>query len=534
MKAKTSLGLVMLVLAVTAGAQTNSVTTNSPSARGLRPLSLRDCLDLALRRNFDVQIARLNPPVARYDLSAAYGFEYDPVFSFGASRTFGNNPPMVDVNKVNPIDPYQLTTDTLSAGLNGRLTPGLAYNVGTFTSDFSGYTDLLEPLTGAWTILPPPYYTLNGAMYGVASNRLNHFLQSSVGVQLRQSLLKDFWIDAGRMQIQVSQKNVKISEQALLMQLMATILTVQTAYYDLIYAAENLKVMNKSLQVARGLYDQDHQKYKAVALTELGEKLAESGVRTAEANVLQAEELLELKRNTLRNLILDDLARTTPEIPQPTDSLVVVWLPPDRSASYQLAMQKRPDVLEARLALERQGIMVRYADNQRYPALDLVGGVSGSGVDDTSRSSTYSDAFSSQANYSVGVILRVPLGNIEARNKYKATQTQQAQAKLRLSQVTQNVYVQVDDSLRTLEFTYKRIEKARESRIAAELALTYENLRYAAGASTSLHVLEVERNLVSTQTAEIQAIVDYNKAQAQLAFNEGTSLEKNQIKVDFK
>jgi hypothetical protein len=47
-------------------------------------------------------------------------------------------------------------------------------------------------------------------------------------------------------------------------------------------------------------------------------------------------------------------------------------------------------------------------------------------------------------------------------------------------------------------------------------------------------VSEYERRLVSARTAEILAVVDYSKAVAQLHFNEGTTLEKNQITVDFK
>src|SRR5207247_2270254 len=54
-------------------------------------------------------------------------------------------------------------------------------------------------------------------------------------VTLRQPLLKNFWIDATRMNIWVSKKRLQMSELGLRFQILNIVTAVQMAYYDLIF-----------------------------------------------------------------------------------------------------------------------------------------------------------------------------------------------------------------------------------------------------------------------------------------------------------
>jgi outer membrane protein TolC len=534
MKPDKSLCVAVSLLALAAGAQTNAVSTNGATPPKIRSISLRECLDSALQHNLDVQIARISPNVVRFQLKASYGAQYDPVFSFGASKGLVDMPPVPDAKKTGIDNPYELETVTMESGLSGKLTPGLSYNLGGYSSDFFGNTTLLSPAFDNNDPGGPPYYTVNGILYGTAARRPDQWFQSAAEVGLKQSLLKDFWIDSGRMQIQVNKKNLKISEQSLLMQIMTTVLAVENAYYDLVYAEGNVKVMQKALVLAQELLAGDRQKVSAGTLPPLSEKLAASRVETAQANLLTAEELRDTKRGDLRNLLTDDFVRGPEEILEPLDGLGEAWTPPNRAASLQIAMEKRPDAIQARTELERQGIYVRYTANQMYPSLDMVGMYGGVGVNDTSRSDSLGDVFEfKNPAYTVGVVLKMPLSNTEARNKHKASKELQRQALLRLKKVEQEIFLQLDNTIKALGKVYGRIAATRQARIYAEAALDAEKQKLQGGMSTTFLVSEYERNLVTARTAEILALVDYNKALAQLAFNEGTILEKNQIKVDF-
>src|SRR5512142_1997758 len=68
---------------------------------GTRPLSLRQCFDLALSRNLDLQIEHLNASIAGYNLFSTYGV-YVPTLSFRAEHDFVNQPGDFDPKKVNP------------------------------------------------------------------------------------------------------------------------------------------------------------------------------------------------------------------------------------------------------------------------------------------------------------------------------------------------------------------------------------------------------------------------------------------------
>lgn len=538
-----SLCWCLCLLSLPLGAQTNTAATAAPGAMPQRSLSLHDCIGLALQHNLDVQMLRHAPTIARYNLKAAYGVQYDPVFSFGAKREFAEVPPITDPKKASKAlapgladrsgidNPYSVTADVLEADLSGKLTPGLSYTLGGSSSELSGDARLLTPFSGPI----PPNFTVNGVPYIVAGKVTYGYFFSQMGLSLKQSLLKNFWIDSARMQIQLNKKDLKISEQELRQQLMTTILAVQVAYYDLVFASENVKVMQKSLSLSQELFDADRRRVSVGTLPPLSESMSESLVETAKANLLGAEELMEAKRNALRNLLTDDATQAPDEILNPSETLTVVWGNPHRADSLQAAMKYRPEVIEARLQTEKQGIIVRYNYNQMFPSLDLVGSYGAMGVDDSSRSATFGAIGDSTfPTYSVGVLLQIPLSNTAARNRWHASKEARIQSLLNQKKIEQNVFFQVDDTLKALEKTYKRVGATRKAAEFAQAAYEAERKKLEGGTSTSFAVSQYDDRQVAARTAEIMAVVDFNKALAQLAFHEGTSLEKNQVKLDLQ
>src|SRR4051812_31008372 len=82
---KTFFGLALgSLLSLTLHAQ----TTNQI----VRSLSLKECLDLALVNNLEVQIDRYSPEIANYLLRASYG-AYDPTLELTAKKSFVDQPP---------------------------------------------------------------------------------------------------------------------------------------------------------------------------------------------------------------------------------------------------------------------------------------------------------------------------------------------------------------------------------------------------------------------------------------------------------
>src|SRR5664279_3000610 len=101
---------------------------STPSLASIRPLSLQECLELALSRNLDLRIEHLIADTAGYNLAGAYG-AYSPIFLFSAQRGFVSEPANFDAEKFNPDYPAEIHTDNIGPGLKGQLPLGMSYDL---------------------------------------------------------------------------------------------------------------------------------------------------------------------------------------------------------------------------------------------------------------------------------------------------------------------------------------------------------------------------------------------------------------------
>jgi len=534
------LGLVLVAtLGLTGHAQTNN--------QNVRALSLKEALNLALAHNLDIQIERLSPQIVGYYLSAAYG-AYDPTLDFTAKRTFVDQPAQFNpkkwpppaqavelpgVNSIRVDSEYELTVDSIGPGLNGRLPLGLSYNLFARADRFSAKTyaspvDVANIQSSQFLvdIFGLPYLTRPGF---TNDNR------ATVGVSLKQPLLKDFWIEQYRRNIQIQKSNLKISDLAFRGQVMSNLTLVTTAYYDLVFAREQVTVETTALELARRFLDDTRRKVQAGTLTALAQQQAESDVEILQTALFAAQQNYTQQENRLKNLLTDNLQSWMTTSIVPTENLTnVTELPPNRSVSWINALERRPDILEMRAALEKMDIVIRYNYNQLFPSMDLIGSYGLQSVRDGFSSTWEEVGRGGNAYYSVGVVFSFPLGNVTARNDYKASQLAKKQALLRYQDRQQRVMTEVDTAVKLAETTFKQISSTRKAREFAEEALNSATKEFEAGARTSFFVLESQRNLIRARSAEIRALADYNIALANLALSEGTTLERNQINLKSK
>jgi outer membrane protein TolC len=480
-----------------------------------RPVSLADCIQTALEHNLDLQIQRQGPAIARFGLNASLG-AYDAVLTFTATRTLDNFPYAPDPKKVNPDFEYEQQGERFSPGLAGRLPTGLTYRLGA-SSDFFKWRGILPPAD-----FPPDGIRRTNQYFGAAS------------INLRQPLLRDFWIDASRQEISIEKKNLKISELSLRQEIINVVTKVQLAYYDLIAARDQVGVQRQALELAEELLKQTRKRVEVGDLPPLDEKQAEAQVETTRADLLAAQQTVNEKQNALKTLMTDDYQRWSDVDLEPTESLGKTLVPIDRDASWQTALAQRPDVLQFRLELEKRNVTVCYQRNQLFPSLDLVGSYGGRAVRGTFGTMIEDLEDGRAPAYSYGVVLSLPLSNRSARNAYKASQAARKQAELQLKRLEQEVLVQVDNAAKLALSQFKRVNSTHQARVYAEAALAAEQTKLEAGASTSFVVLQLQRALTDARSAEIRALTDYNKALVQLAFSDGSTLEKNLLSVDLK
>lgn len=470
-------------------------------------VTLEDCLQMALEKNLDIRIQRLAPDIARFTLSGAYG-AYEPAFNAGASYRSVSQPGGVDAQN-RPFGQALSKTESVNAGISGLLPLGTRYDLTLGYNDVFGSRDL-----GGF---PLDFETTSGGF------RLS----------FSQPLLRNFWIDGPRLNIQLNRKNLTISELALRQQIINTVTAVELAYLEVIAARETIAVSEVALQLAEQLLRENQKRVEVGVMAPLDEKEAQSQVAASRASLLGAQNNLSIQLNRLKSLLGDQFISWHDTELVPAEPLRAEPMTFSLQDSWSKAMTLRPDLQQAKLDLERRQITLKYQKNQLFPQLDLTGsyGQGGSGRE-------FSDAITVTRDgrypeYSFGVVLSVPLGgNRQARSNVRVSQAQIEQALLSLKKLEQDIMVQVSDGIAQARTSYQQVQATEEAAAYALEALRAEEKKLENGKSTSFQVLQLQRILTERRFANIRARVDYNAALARLAQSEGSTLERRRINLE--
>jgi outer membrane protein TolC len=486
---------------------------SNPPATRTRLLSLEECVEMALSRNLDLQIQRASADIARFDLNGSYG-AYAPQLSFSAKHDYVSQPGDFDVDKANPHFPYKLRTDTAGPRLSGELPFGLDFDLKAVAGRKDASTDFSSDTNAA-----------------VSFRRTNNFF-AETDLTLRQHLLRDFWIDKDRELILVRRKDVKISEQELQFQTMKTVLAVELAYYDLAAAREEVRVQEKALELKKQFVTETRRRVEVGDLPPLDSDQAETQLENTLTALSAAREALATRQNAFKALITDNFMDWVDVEPLPSDSLSTVKEDVNRSESFRRALIGRPDLIQARLAVERSEVSVRFRKNQLFPNLDLIGRYGSYNVEEHASSAISESARFHDADYTYGVVLSFPLSNVKERNDYRASKANRWMAELQLRKAEQEVLLQVADFVNRVSLRFEQIGSTHKARIYAEAALAAEEKKLQNGLSTSFFVLQLQETATAARTSEVQALADYNRAVAQLAFAEGTTMQRHRLKLE--
>ena len=493
-------------------ATNGTVTTNYTQTRKTSYLKLEDCITLALEHNLDIQIQRFNPRINRYILGANYG-AYEPNFSFSGQKSYNDRPSAAGINPNTGL-PYPSSVseaNTYQPGLSGLLPFGTKYSL---TSQLNRNSQQFAPTNIGAYYLPPTF-------------------AGEAGISLSQPLLQNFWIDRTRLNIKLNKNAIKTSEAALKFQVMSSITSVKSAYYNLLYARGNVEATDTAYKLAQQLVSENTQKVAIGSLAPLDEKQAKSQAAASLAALQVAQHQLDIQENALKSLITDNFDYWADTTILPADKLQATPVNPDLQESWRRALAQRPDLEEARIKISSQNVQLKYDYNQRFPQLDLIGSY-GRNANEAALYDALGDIRNGNHSfYSYGVQATVPLGgNYSARNQYKADKVTLQQLLLQLKQTEQNAIITVQNDVSNVRSTLQQVYSTRDARIYAEAALDAEKTKLENGKSTSFFVLQLISNLTTARVNEVQALANYNIAISQLSLDEGNTLEANKINLN--
>ena len=496
-----SLPLPALVLAAHLASPFHVFAVEPKAARpAVLHVDLAKAIQMALARNFAIEVQRFEPQIARQQVTQALG-RFDPNLEFTASRHENTTRDVFS-----GIEHFSQTTisrgDRFALGVGGITPWGLSYDVSLGSDNNTG-----------------------------TFNQFDERFQSDATLAITQPLLKGAGTDSGLAQVRIARNNTLISEWQLRQRIIDIVNQTVAVYNDLHLAHESLRVATGFRDLARQTLADNTKRAEIGTMSPLNITTARAEAASREESVIVAQRRVKDNENFLKQLITHDIERILDvgvEIDPPSA--------PDFSADVRGgigdALQLRPDYRQALFDLENRHITIAFRKDQALPRLDLQGSLSLLGFDNDFGTSVDRIPRRDQTAWTVGAIFSVPIPNREGRGAVVAAQLSAAQALVNLQKTEQQIVVDVDNASGQIITARQRIASTREARKLAQESLDAGDERLKAGTGTTFEALELQKKLAEAQFAELRAQADYNKAVSEYRRQTGTTLKVYRVVVE--
>src|ERR1700674_989105 len=284
--------------------------TNSPRIDqlihdGKFELSLQEAVELALENSMDIVVARYYPWFADTSIlkTKAGGF------GFGTpGAVFGSSTANIPLLNYDPLVTSTFSIDDRNIPVNNPLTSGtgtglialarLTLHTSTFNTQYSqGFH------TGTTFF---SFWDNTRSSSTSAANLFNPSVQSSIFVGFQQQLLNGFGRSVNTRNIRIAKNNRKIADWAFTQQAITTVTNTITAYWELVYARENVKVQEQAVTVAQKLYNDNKKQLEIGTMAPLDVTRAESELATDRQNLIVAQTVHLQNQQILKNAISKD------------------------------------------------------------------------------------------------------------------------------------------------------------------------------------------------------------------------------------
>ena len=476
------------------------------------PIALNDAVMRALENNLDITISRYTKESRLADIIIEQA-KFDPTVSLNGTYS----------RIVNPLN------RPVFGGTTGQLTDIQIFDQRNGAVTFDVTSNLMTG--GSLDLNYSPQRTNVNA--DVASGFLfNPAYTGGLALTFTQPLLRNAGVEINQTFIKVAQNNARVEQNVFKDRVLTVLATVEQTYWEVVFAIENLKVAKAALRAAEELLASNRAKAKAGVMSIVDVLQAEAAVASRVEQVLVADKAIVDQSDQLRRLLNpgEDLLRQDVRL-IPTDQPQIALEPLSSQETIDVALEHRPEILQAKRNVETSELNTNFAKNQLLPTLSFQGttGLAGLGADypDSAKRNFSGDYY----NYGAGLILSYPLGNRSAWSNLNKRKLEGRNAEATLLNVRHQIIIDVREAIRRVQTDFKRIETTRSARIMAEKQLQAEQERLKVGLSTTRFVLDFQRDLATSQGNELRAIVDYNKSLSNLARQESTSLDRYKLEL---
>jgi outer membrane protein len=512
---------------VGASVQTPAPGGQAPTGaeRPATSLTLDDAIRLALDRNLDIAVQRLNPQTFDYSVANLQAF-YKPALISTVGLNSATSPSTQTLSGASAGTGILQGIDTYNGGISQNVRWGGGSFVGTLNNNKTTTTSL--------TALFNPTFNTNWS------------------AQYTQPLMRNFKIDTNRQQLVVTKLNQDISEIQLQALIINTVSNVRNAYWDYVFAVQSVDVAKQSVDLADQLVKDNQTRVEVGTMAPIDVVQAQSQAALQRQNLATAVGTERTAELALKRLIVGGT-----EDPNwaasldPVDRPDFVPAPIDIPAALRGALENRTDLQQAKKNLAVNDVTLKYLRNQILPQADVVaryglvgqGGTqfvsSGTGINRVVTGTIpggYSDALSTLFNgaypaWNLSLNVSYPLGTSAAEANVARARIQQNQVDAQVKQIELQIASDVTNAAVQVQSNVERVQAAQVARQFAQRTLEAEQSKFEVGMQTNYFVVQAQRDLATAQNNELQAILAYRKSLVELERLQQTSLTTSNITI---
>src|SRR5437016_514050 len=557
--------------------------TNSPRIDqlihdGKLELSMQEAVELALENSMDIVVQRYNPWFADTGIlkAKAGGFGgATPGAIFGGSSA--SNPLL----NFDPVITTIVSIDDRNVPVNNPLTSGTGTGLSSLarltqhTATFN--TQVAQGFQTGTTFFTAWDNTRSSSTS--AANLFNPSVQSSIFVGFQQQLLNGFGRSVNTRNIRIAKNNRKIADSAFTQQAITTVTNTITAYWELVFARENVKVQQQAVTVAEKLYNDNKKQLEIGTMAPLDVTRAESELATDRQNLIVAQTVHLQNQQILKNAIsknplapnLVNVEIIPTELPARPEAIEA----PSFEEAAKEAFAKRPELQEEALNLQNGEIDIKATRNALLPTATLsaqYGSVGLAGnqpilgtpatvstgipiVDSTGTpvapneflgtqnspligvsKAGFGDAMSSVfhnnfPDYQVPLNVQIPIRNRSAQADNQRAILTQRWLEAQLQQLKNAALLDLRNTYIALTQDRAQVDAASKARELQQQTFDAEQKKYQLGASTVYLVIQTQRDLIAAQGTELRALANLAEAKANYERAVGRTLEVNKVTI---
>jgi outer membrane protein TolC len=474
------------------------------------PLTIEDAVKLALDKNLDIVVQRLNPEISDLSIATSRAAFFPSLTS--TVLTQGTTTPSTN-SIAGGAAAAPVTND--AANWNGGLAQNLRWGGGSYNLSLN---NTRTTSTSTVNLYNPAYQPLWTASF-------------------TQPLLRNFKTDNNRQTLQISKINRDISDVQLKATITNTVSNVRNAYWDYVFSVQSVDVAKESLDLANKQVEDNQTRVQVGTMAPIDVVQAQAQAASALQNLVVAQATMRTSELALKRLIvsgtqdpnwnatLDPVDRSAEFRPEEIDL----------DAALRRALSQRTDLLTAQKDVQINDVTLKYLSDQTRPQADLVAnyglnGIGGtqliranSGIGGGSNPITgsipggYTDSLSSlfSNNYprwTVQLNFSYPLGLSAQSASVARARVQLNQVQAQLKQIELQVATDLTNQAITIRSNAERVQAAQAARELAQKQLDAENSKFAVGMSTNYFVITAQNQLSTAQNNELQAILNYRKS----------------------